>query len=392
MQLTSAHIEFIRQYCLASTTTEQTAIQQQADPLLSGFLPLLKERFNDADGNEGAVMALAKQIGVADQWELLVGLQEEYYEHLAALYNAGSINSDIKILLQSGNPVFLAEINFQQELATAFLLEERALLKKRFRELDNESDEQQGINDEEIALAFKLEEREKLKQQFREIDTQWPVADKQTAPVIAFNWRRLAVASIMVGVVASLLFVFFRKSNYHRDIASDTENKKKHADSLFHRGLLEKKMQELLASNKTMQRDSQLIVLKEPASGFLPEEEKISLHIYDVKIAMEKIKAETPPDADSLSGFADLLSSLQLKIDSLANLEKKYSFSNGNLTAYMQVRDVKLLKIGSIYYLQADGILYECMQTTALRLLKPVTNNATKEKTKMILLIHSKKK
>lgn len=379
IKLTTEHIEEIRRYFLADVEEDQLLILNSIQPsYISSFLPQLKKIFTGQENADTNLISFVKSISAEDQLEALKEIQKDYYTHLAIKYNSGVSNPDIETLVKTNNTHFINEANFQKELKRAFHLNERADVKRKFQELDNESD----ISPEEITLAFKLEERKQLKEIFKIIENATVL--KQASPVIQFNWKRLAIAATLIGAMLTTIFYVFDKKTNQTDLASVSNIEKQHiADSITNRNSKTKRLTDLLANKALPFEEENKLVLKKASLGFAANEEKITIRTYLLQSEISKIDDEISGDTLNKDRSETTIRSLKLKRDSLMNLENKYNFNNAILTLYLSSKkNVKVFKIDTSYYLKVNNIFYECKMPSKLLPLIPTgisTSNKIEE-------------
>ena len=160
LDLNSHHIDQIRNYFLAASDEEKLSLQNSIAPMfLKGFLNDLKNLFILEPDNESKLVSIAKSMGAYKDIEILKEIQQQFYSQLAEIYLSGNTNSDIDKLLEVNNQNFLNEVNYQKELRSAFILNERQNLKKTFQNNEKESE----ISDDDMVLAFKQIERARVK-------------------------------------------------------------------------------------------------------------------------------------------------------------------------------------------------------------------------------------
>ena len=390
LKLTTIHIEEIRKYFLATNEEEQLIIQKNIRPSdLSNFLPKIKNLFNSKVSDLSKLSSVAKSMGAEDHLKVLKEIQQDYYSHLAEQYNSGALNPDIKLLIEVQNRDFLQEVEFQKELKTAFQLNERASLKKKFQQLDKESD----IDTDEMSQAFKLIERQKLKEQFQNIEYEAEIENigmvaepaahysgnkkfpslNSGATVIPFNWKPLAIAASLIGLVLTTTFIIFKANKKQFDVVINKPNPKKtNMDS-------DKKQSNVMVAIDTYinlfpSDEKQLKVLKEQSFGFVSKDEYVNVQTFYL--------------ADSLKAWKEIEKNDPLKrkiissgiVDSLNNFRNKYHFKRDTIEIYLlEKQAVKLFEINAEKYLQIGKVIYECKKFEKLLPLKKVTDKKTLE-------------
>ena len=332
LKLTTIHIEEIRKYFLATNEEEQLIIQKNIRPsYLSNFLPTIKNLFNSKVSDEGKLSSVAKSMGAEDHLKVLKEIQQDYYSHLAEQYNSGALNPDIELLIEVQNRDFLQEVEFQKELKTAFQLSERESLKKKFQQLDKESD----ISEEEIDAAFKLIERQKLKERFQkfekgnELEAIGMVAEpsseysikknastkKASADVIKFKWRPIAIAASIVGFLGLAAYIFIlvegkKESNQMAINRNDQIDLFGKDNNLTDLGSAYKiKEQRAIGTNGTLKTDSIKVIVRDVSAMADLINFKISFLInkFDSAAAIEHAAKTKHHDLDSLKSLQDYL-------------------------------------------------------------------------------------
>ena len=376
LNLTTIHIEEIRKYFLATNEEEQLIIQKNIRPsYLSNFLPEIKNLFNSKFSDLGKLSSVAKSMGAEDHLKVLKEIQQDYYSHLAEQYNSGALNPDIESLIKVQNRDFLQEVEFQKVLKTAFKQNERESLKKNFQQLDKESD----IDADEMSQAFKLIERQKLKEQFQNIEYEKVAAIKPAASVVPFNWKRLAIAASLIGLILTTTFIIFKADKKQLDVVINKLNPKKtNMDS-------NKKQSNVMVAIDTYinlfpSDEKQVKVLKEQSFGFVSKDEYVNVQTFYL--------------ADSLKAWKEIEKNDPLKrkiissgiVDSLNNFINKYHFKRDTIEIYLLKKQaVKLFEINAEKYLQIGKVIYECKKFEKLLPLKKVTDKKTLETIDKIL-------
>lgn len=233
---------------------------------------------------------------------------------------------------------------------------------------------------------------------------------KTTAPVIGFNWKKLAIAATISGLILATTFIIFEKNKKPRDIDNITLNDAKEkyiADSIAQRKLILKKVNDFLAKDELISYEKQINVLKY-SLGFGEKEEKLPVRIYSLDPAISKIEEKIsiiaevlfpakdslraiPPQKQSVSPIEETvltfikqnhhefelkLDSLRLEKDSLNNLQNKYIFHNDTVLVYLpSTTDVKIVQIDSEHYMHLYKKVYECRKYSYLSSLKEVKNS-----------------
>lgn len=394
LKLTTIHIEEIRRYFLATNEEEQLVIQKNITPsYLSGFLPQLKQLFTGALADKIKLASIAKSMGAEDHFEALKEIQRDYYSHLAQQYNLGVSNPDIESLIKVQNGDFLQEVEFQKELKTAFQLSERKSLKKKFQQLDIES----NISAEEIGAAFKLIERQKLKDQFQKFEKQnqleaiglvaEPSSEysikKGSADVIKFKWRPIAVAASIVGFLGLAAYIFIlvegkKESNQmaiNRNNQIDLFGKD---NNLTDSGrVYEIKEQRAIGTNGTLKTDSIKVIVRDVlAMGDLIKF-KISFLInkFDNSAAIEHPAKNKHHDLDSLKSLQDYLHLISNTYS--YNAEKKTIILNvpandSLITVYRYPAPAKQPNI----YIKLNTFFYKIDTTITPMLLKQLNDRS----------------
>ncbi|MEO8769985.1 MAG: hypothetical protein ABI402_07865 [Ferruginibacter sp.] len=386
MELTAQHIETIKKYFLADSKEEKLSIQDTIDSWQqSSFLTQLKQIFdNDTINHPGLVDALAG-IGAGKWLDAFQEIQQDYYTNLAVFYNKGLSNSDTDALIKIQHSTFLSEVAFQKELTIALQLNERAGLKKQMDVLDSPG----HMSSLEIGLAFKLAERQKLKQQFHQLDNDEYAISKTKAKVISFNWKKLAVAASVIAVISTTALILFNKDKKQQDSSAVASTNTKHiADSLTDMTTIQNRMNELLANTIVNKEAKQTKVLKENSLGFATKPETSMIEILDLNEPILKIDKEIAQDS-LFTGFETTLNLLKQQRDSLMSLQNKYRFNNGTLSIYsISKKQVKIIKLGTAYYMEVGKDIYECNKSINFSSLKTVTDKATLNKIRDILFIN----
>ena len=326
LKLTTIHIEEIRKYFLATNEEEQLIIQKNIRPsYLSNFLPEIKNLFNSKVSDLGKLSSVAKSMGAEDHLKVLKEIQQDYYSHLAEQYNSGALNPDIESLMKVQNRDFLQEVEFQKELKTAFKQNERESFKKKFQQLDKESD----IDTDEMSQAFKLIERQKLKKQFQkfekgnELEAIGMVAEplseysikKGSADVIKFKWRPIAIAASIVGFLGLAAYILIlvegkKESNQmaiNRNNQIDLFGKD---NNLTDSGRAYKiKEQRAIGTDGTLKTDSIKVIVRDVSAMADLINFKISFLInkFDSAVAIEHAAKNKHHDLDSLKSLQDYL-------------------------------------------------------------------------------------
>ena len=282
-------------------------------------------------------MTIAKTMGADHLVEVLKEIRQDYYSLLAQLYNTGISNRDTESLIKFTNAEFLEEIEFQRELKTAFQLNERSSLKKKFQAIEKESE----ISPEEINQAYKLIERQKLKEEFEKIEYKTD-ADKyglvgessesylinqniktegKTASLIQFNWKRFAIAASIIGLIltAGYLFVMPKYKDSEDRLAKSRD----------------KEMQ-LFGKDNEVKGIEKKYKIKEQKSSIYTGNDSISVEVRDVKALAGLIdikKAFLAGETNNTKGLRQIEKNNRHILDSLNSLQK-YLLSLTNTYSY----------------------------------------------------------
>jgi len=397
LNLTIQQIEQIRNYFIATSVEEKYALQNSISPyFLKGFLNDLKKLFINAPDNETKFISIAKSMGAGQHIELLKEIQQQYYTHLAEMHLNGNNIEDIEQLLKAKNQSFLYEVSYIKELQLAFILNEREELKKKFMELDK-ADE---IKPAEIEQAFKHIERSKLKQQFKDLDEldatgtsmvaeplleygNKPIASKAVAPVYNFNWKSLAIAAGIIGLIITTAVFLNNHKKAGNDLAKENAGKVKKVKIIDNNQLKNRqnKIEEVLANNTLKYNSLQLTVFKEASFGFSAKEEKITvqIHVVNERVAvLEQLLTDGLLDSTVNS---PILNAIRNQIDSLKLLNSKYLFSGNILSIYGDnISKPTVYKLSDQYYVRMGRSIYAVKKTIAPQSFKMVSDKIILDK------------
>ena len=400
LDLTTQHIDQIRNYFIATSDEEKRSLQNSIAPMfLKGFLNDLKVLFIYEPENETKLISIAKSMGASKHIEALKEIQQQFYSQLGEIYLNGETNHDIEELLKVHNQRFLNEVSFQSDLQSSFILNDRESLKKKFGELDKAYD----ISSSEMEDAFKHIERERFKEHFEEIDFEEyqlagmvnnmvtktslanegeAISNKAEEKVKRLNWKRLAIAASVVGLVLISTILIINNNKSANEIAKN-DNKNgaivNKVDSNLPNKDSENKANELLADNKLKYKEIQMPVLKEQSLGFSAKEEKITIRFFDAK---ERI-AELEKSTNSLmrDGKDSESKGIKNQIDSLQSLNNKYTFDGKTITLYMpNAIKVESFKLTDKYFIKIDGNVYHIIKSLKPTVINKVTDKNILEK------------
>jgi len=373
MTLTNKHIETIRQFLFAETVTERVRLREQADsPAMAVFMDQLREYFVDADKNETDLQVLAASLEANDQISSLLQLQQEYYAYLADLHAAGLTNSDLEKMLASNHKGLLAEIEFSNELKTAFKLQERAALKNQFSAMEDDKD----LSIDEISMAYRIQERRDLKKEFADIEANFK-SSKHIAPVIPFNWRQLAVAASVIGLILTATFYLFDKKPGQADqpvaVNHDKPVKGNNRDNQL---LAEKQLADFMTT--IIPESKQTTAVKEEMSlGYAPKKDSLKVKIYDLGVALKKIDSAINMSKKENPGEQKILELLTKRRDSISSLNNKYRFVKDSLYLYCIARpSIEVYKLKGTYYLKNGHKIYSFEPSPTLKILSPANPEA----------------
>ena len=410
LDLTTQHIDQIRNYFLATRDEEKRLLQNNIAPMfLKGFLNDLKELFIYNPENETKLNSLAKSMGASKHIEDLKEIQQQFYCQLAEIYLKGETNLDIDKMLEVNNQSFLNEIAFQKELLTSFVLNERINLKSKF----NKIDEQSEISDEEMESAFKSIERERLKAHFLELEqilkegaigaefyreVEKEESEKLTdlstnnldlsgphAKINIFNWKKFAIAASVIGLIATTTFLIFNKEKKQNNVVL---NKRKTNKPNMDTSMLQKNQTANISTTISPfpSEEKKMKILKEQSFGFAEKDEYLNVEINYLGSSLKLFKDSAKNETDAVLKNID-----NDIIDSLNNVVNKYRLYRNLLQIYiLSKQEVKVFKIDSEIYFQIGKTVYECKKSDDLLPLKKVTDKQTLETIDKILFNESK--
>lgn len=407
LDLNSQHIDQIRNYFLAASDEEKLSLQNNITPMfLKEFLNDLKSLFILEPDNESKLVSIAKSMGASKHIESLKEIQQQFYSHLAETYLGGQTNSEIEKLLFVNNQNFLNEVNFQKGLSNAFILNERENLKRKFQIEEKESE----ISDEEMVLAFKVIERERIKNLFKKIEKvelerkrtecrsnadlippnfevdrrrlQWPEVSNSK-----FTWKRLTIAASLIGLIVSTAVIIFNQNRKQNNVVI---NRPKTNKPNMDTNTLVKNQATNFSINSPFPSDEKKIkILKEPSFGFAQKDEYLDVETNYLGSYLKDLKHSLEGKTDAK--YNDIVDSVEDLIDSLNNIENKYSFRRNLLKIYiLKKQAVKVFKIENEFYFQIGETVYECEKSEDLLPLKKVTDKQTLETIDKILFNESK--
>jgi hypothetical protein len=407
LELNSHHIDQIRNYFLATSDEEKLSLQNNIGPMfLKGFLTDLKSLFILEPDNESKLISIAKSMGASKHIESLKEIQQQFYSQLAETYLSGNTNSDIDKLLEVNNQNFLNEVNYQKELSSAFILNEREKLKNTFYSVEKESQ----ITDEEIVLAFKQIERERIKNLFKKIEDKervraegeymvsldksiksesnvkfdkrrlrWPEVSSTKS-----NWKQFAIAASVIGLIVTTTFIIFNQRKEQNNVAL---NKPKTNKTNMDTSTLQKNQTANISTTTSPfpSDEKKIRILKEPSFGFAEKDEYLNVEINYLGSYLKDFKDSAKNETD-----ATRRDSVNKIIDSVNNILNKYSLHRNLLQIYiLDKQEVKVFKINDEFYFQIDKTVYECKKSDDLLPLKKVTDKHTLETIDKILFNES---
>ena len=403
LDLTSQHIDQIRNYFIATSDEEKRSLQNTIAPMfLKGFLDDLKKLFVYEPENETKLISIAKSMGASKHIEELKEIQQQFYSQLAEIYLNEETNHDIAQLLKTHNQIFLNEVSFQKDLQGSFILNERESLKKKFVEIDKASD----ISSSKIEDSFRFIERERLKKKFQELDfsdyeeaipdnymVAEPMADynyenketviRASASVIKFNWKKFAIAASVVGLILISAILIINNNKSTKEIAKSDDKKGEvinKVDSNLVNNEFENKATELFANHKLKYKEMQVPILKEEALGFSTKEEKINVRVYDTKERIAELKKFNRTLVGS-NGSNSYEITIKNQIDSLHSLNNKYTFDGKTIALYISdTSKIESFKLINKYFIKIGDNVYSIIKSTKLTVLNKVTDNNILEK------------
>lgn len=410
LELKTEHIEQIANYFIVVNEEEKALLMNTITPLfLKGFLKDLKNLFILEPDNEAKLISIARSMGASKHIEALKEIQQQFYSQQAEIYLSGQTNADNERLLERNNELFLNEVAYQKETASALRLIEREELKNLFQEVENET----VISDEEMKVSFEQIERERLKGKFRQLeqgkkvyphsDVRYQLASESLAeePLVnetqainkeqfkvikgRFNWKRLAVAAAVIGLISTTTFLFLdQRKTLPPDVAAnkpevDTPVTNKNPEIQTQRA----NILALLGSIPSDEMETK--ILKETAFGFAEKDEYLKVDIRYIGDYLKAFKDSAEKISDRYQ-----LEANKKTLDSLNNLINKYRLDEGTLLIYLATKQqIKVFKIDSNIYLMVGNTVYDGAKSERLRPLKKVTDHLILEEIDKILFNES---
>ncbi len=390
LKLTLEHIEQIRKYFLETEEEEKIILQKNITPnFLGGFLNDLRHLFIYTPTDEEGLVSVGNLMGAAEHIEVLKEIQQDYYSHLASVFIRGERNADIEILLKVNNPLFAKEVNYQSDIQKSFRLTGRGELKNKFQDIDTKDD----IQTDEMFKVFRLIEREKLKKQFEALEVtrtaktgsgmeaidfslSMPEATGEAAGRSIkrkFNWRRLAIAASIIGVIVIASVILVNKEKRQTDLAKRLNIDKSITDTnqLRH----EDEMKDLLADNQLMYSESQMNVLEEQSLGFGQKVEEIKVRAYILNDKVSKLEKVISGKINGKEGREHARSVLMSRIDSLNSLIDTYTFEQGVLSIYLRLEaKLRIYRVTGKYFVKVNNVIYYINARNTFAAFKEVTD------------------
>lgn len=406
LDLNSQHLDQIRNYFLAVSEEEKLSVQNNITPMfLKGFLKDLKTLFILKPDNETKLISVAKSMGASKHIEALKEIQQQFYCQLAEIYLSGNTNSDIDKLLEVNNQNFLNEINYQKELRSAFILNERQNLKRTFQDSEKKSE----ISDDDMVMAFKQIERARVKDLFKTIEDakserknsgervyldksapdfqldnirlQWP----DVVSIKKNTWKHFAIAASVIGLIVTTTFIIFNKDKTQSNVVI---NKPKTNNPNLDTNTLEKNQTANISTTISPfpSEEKKMKILKEQSFGFAEKDEYLNVEINYLGTSLKLFKDSAKNETDAIR--RDLDTNI---IDSLNNLVNKYTLHKNLLQIYvLSKQEVKVFKIDSEIYFQIGKTVYECKKSGHLLPFKKTTDKHTLETIDKILFNESR--
>lgn len=321
-------------------------------------------------------------------------LRHQYISQLVSDYVNGSSYPTTNILLESNNKIFLNEINFQNDLNTAFSIIENKNLKKKIKLFDLENEFK--IDDNEIESAFKvLQEKEEhalLKSKIK----QWS-KEKIDEPVYSQNRHILtlaktdsaniksegkalhnkfkllvgfASAACLIGIIITIGILYHNniESNLAYSSLPAEEESLAAADAAMTADTAMPAPDIALDNSKSYQHFPEVIttereinLIQESGIGFGPKstnEYKIKFHDLSFRLAWLK---------DYINANKNKSEVIRAEIDSLQSLSRKYIF-NRNVIEIFTINpktNIKLLVYLDVFYLH-DGQYFYIVKNTII--------------------------
>ena len=281
LKITKNHIEIFRQYLLSNSEEIRINMLRLIPGMFLKYMTVIEDSFL----HNRNIEQTAQSIDATHLLHEIKQLQIEYYLSLAKLHLNGETNPAIKSLLDNNNVLFKNVIDYQfdHDLKQAFVLTERANLKKQFAILEMED-----IANEELQQSFLLMERKRLKQQFKQLDSSsiGMVAEPTVSynikelvnnePLVKpsivrkINWKRIAIAASIVGIICTTTLLILKNNNNQNKLARVNREIK-----------IDKDLSTLSNTELSFTKFKKN-VLKESTLGFAAIEEIVSVKVFNL--------------------------------------------------------------------------------------------------------------
>lgn len=369
MDINKDDIKKLRNYLLIHSREIRNSLRNALPGILLKYSTVVEDGFlqNIQIDNIGSSIGASHLIPELNQ------LKIDYYFSLAELHEKGETNEKISFLIENDNKLFkeiiqfLKNENFEKEISLAFLLNERASLKRQFTQLDVIED----IQPNEITTAFQQIERESLKEKFIYLDQQdekkvvnYGVVPKASKLYTDFEkpfaskksiWKPIAIAACTIGIILLITFIKFNSRNYAPFYAPPKSNYT--ANKSITDSNETNKIQNVFAPfNKP---DTEIVVtVKIAPTAVSKYEEKVLVRFYDVDKRIDDMMKAYSNDA-SKSDITKRARTIEKQIDSLSLMKNMYTFENGILSLYLPASiNIELGKSDKMYRLRIATILY----------------------------------
>lgn len=244
----------------------------------------------------------------------IIQLKKDYYSNLAHIFNKGGMNTEIKYLLKNSNTEFKLEIEYQELLSQALIINERLRLKKLFQEIE----------------ISNVEKNQNIKGN-NGVNSQ-------------FIWMKMSIAASVFGLIITSGVTQF-------------DNRSK-IELAFEKSLM--------IINEKNNDKAVLIEIRTNQKTSNSELEKES----NVSISVKTLDDLSEISEENTLGFRKVI-----PIDSVNAYYAKYTFIKNNLTIYLnEKQEVELVKFQNKFFIKIDGTIYEIKKNTELSSLSLVTD------------------